>query len=141
MRTSTALLLAAGVYAVGLVRREVHERRRQELGMADMHQRLCADTAARYAGEYGTDEQSELEKALSIHANRTLSLVGAKYRVGQLSDKALRLVARSMMTKPSMRLYWAEHSAGRDEESQTRVDRRFHAIMDAEYDDAHTPSK
>ncbi|BDH04924.1 DUF6082 family protein [Streptomyces seoulensis] len=137
MRTSTALLLAAGVHVAGLVRREVHERRRQQLSMAGMHQRLCADTAANFAEEYGYSDLSATDKALFIHANRSLSLVGAKYGIGQLSDRTLRLVAASMMKTPSIRLYWERNGAARDAESETRADRRFHTIMENAFTAAH----
>ncbi|MER8032024.1 DUF6082 family protein [Streptomyces bauhiniae] len=143
MRTSTAtaVLLAAGVYAVGLVRHEVHERRRQELTMAEMHQRLCADTATDFPDEYGYGDLSPTDRSAFIHANRTLSLVGVKYRVGQLSDRTLEVVAKAMMRRPSMQMYWAQNGSLRDQESQDRVDRRFHTIVDKEYADAQGRAK
>ncbi|MFF0386901.1 DUF6082 family protein [Streptomyces sp. NPDC004286] len=133
MRTPTAVLVVAAVYTAGLIRRDLHARRAQIIAVEEMHQRLCAEAALQFPGEYGSEQESTEEKGLGIHANRVVSLLWAKYTVGQLDKRALRAVAQTAMRTPPIREYWRLHGTNREQESQTRSARHFHTVLEEAY--------
>ncbi|MEU6475322.1 DUF6082 family protein [Streptomyces sp. NPDC047017] len=135
IRTSTAILVVAAIGAVRIVQAERQARRQLVLHAAELHQAYCRDTAADHlsSGEWGEGLSPE-EAAQHIHANRLISFLSAKYRVGLLKDDDLRVQAHASMKRPSVRSYWEQNGSFRQEGAKDRIDRRFNEIMYGVFD-------
>ncbi|CAM5475480.1 MULTISPECIES: DUF6082 family protein [Streptomyces] len=135
MRASSAILVAAAVGTLRLLQAERHSKRQLALKAAELHQAYCRDTAADQAlsGEWADADVTAEQAAKYIHANRLLSFLSVKYRVGLLNDHTLRVQARSAMARDSIREYWGKFGSFREMEAKDRTDRKFNEIMSGEF--------
>lgn len=138
MKTSHSVLVASAVGAAGLWLFHQHSRRQNELQAAQIHQAWLAEVAANPelravwapVGEELTDKQH----ANLLHANRLISFLSAKFRVGLLDRTTLRTVVRRLMQQDAIRTYWVRNGGLREEEARDRADRTFNTILNDEYE-------
>ncbi|UFQ99875.1 DUF6082 family protein [Streptomyces sp. Go40/10] len=135
MKTSHALVTLAGIGVARLVQAERQGRRELVLWATEIHQMFCKDTATvPELREAWTGEGVPAgEYAQFVHANRSLAFLSAKFRVGLLTPRTLRVQARAVMELPVFRAYWERFGSFREAEAGDRTDRRFNEILDTEY--------
>ncbi|MFB6525228.1 DUF6082 family protein [Streptomyces sp. NPDC056399] len=135
MRTSTAILISAGVSAIGIAFSHVQHRQRLELGTAELHQNMLADTLRDPdLLELWRTRDETLEKfKRSVGANRQLSFTALKYRLGLLSPETLRVQTDSLMHRRGVREHWEQHQSFRMAEAGSRRDREFLTALAASH--------
>ncbi|MFD3514885.1 DUF6082 family protein [Streptomyces sp. NPDC058657] len=146
MKPAHALFVLAALGAAQLLLSERQHRQRLALDAAGIHQQWISDTAsdsqtlAQWAAD-GEELGSE-EFRQSIHTNRLLAFLSAKYQAGLLDKKALRVQANWVMRRPCVRAYWARYGITlREEEAVNTKDRSFNAIFNDEYGAADEKAK
>ncbi len=136
--TSAALVTAAmGVGIARLAQAHLHRRQQQQnmIATAQMHQEWLEHMAPTpsvrdlWASEGTTgDEYGEL-----MEANRIITTLWLRFRLGVIDSACLRLQARWVMEREVGRRYWAAFGSFREDEAKGRADRRFNAVMTDEY--------
>ncbi|UNZ18191.1 DUF6082 family protein [Streptomyces sp. 891-h] len=137
MKTSHSVLVVSAVGAAGLWLCERQHRRQNALDVAQMHQAWIAEVAEnprlRAAWTPTGGELPDEEYANLLHANRLISFLAAKFRVGLLDKRSLRVQARWLMQREIARSYWKRYGGFRNDEASDRMDRVFNAILSDEY--------
>lgn len=139
--SKTALAaIGAAAFGIGVVRimqAERYYRRNLTLHATEMHQAWLSEVASNEAlravwtapgAELPSDEYANL-----VHCNRQVSLLSAKFRVGLLDRRTLRVQAQWLMNREVGRTYWREFGSFRELEAQDRLDRAFNRILADEY--------
>ncbi|WP_330457461.1 DUF6082 family protein [Streptomyces sp. NBC_00820] len=130
MQINHAVLLVVAAGVARLLQVERHHRRETVLRAAGMHQALLADVAANPERWVLTGEEMSAEEyARHVNVNRQVSLLAAKFRVGLLDRRTLRVQAHSLMRHENVREYWARVAAFREDEALDRIDDVFNAIL------------
>ncbi|MBT2607730.1 hypothetical protein J7I97_05335 [Streptomyces sp. ISL-87] len=115
---------------------ERQSRRQNALQAAQMHQAWIAELAGNPELQaVWTPPGGELpdgEHANHLHANRLISFLAVKFRVGLLDKGSLRTQATWLMDRDVARAYWKRFGGFREEEARDRTDRAFNAILAAE---------
>lgn len=141
MKITTAVLVAgaaaAGVGAAHLWQAERHQRQRNALSAAAMHQEYLRyvegnpELQRLWVPEDGSLDAEEYLRR--THANHLFAALATRFRVGILTAETLRVQAKWMMSRAVGRDYWASFSGFRDSEARDKVDRRFNRIMTDEW--------
>ncbi|MGW1295874.1 DUF6082 family protein [Streptomyces sp. NPDC002533] len=141
MKIPTAILLAgAAAAAVGgaqLWQAERHQRQRNALSAAAMHQEYLRyvegnpELQCLWAPEGGSLDAEEYVRR--THANHLFSALAVRFRVGVLDAETLRVQAKWMMSRAVGRDYWSSFSGFRELEAGDKFDRRFKRIMTDEW--------
>lgn len=82
------------------------------------------------------DSLDETEQQQQIYTNLILSYWQSRFEVGMFSEAHLRAGGSDMFAAAPGRRFWAETRQVRRATAQTRRARRFHAILDEEYEAA-----
>jgi hypothetical protein len=126
-----------------MLQAERYYRRKLVLHAADMHQALLSDVASseelRGVWTPPKEELAPTQYAQLVHCNRQIALLSAKFRVGLLDRRTLRVQARWLMEHDIARNYWQRYGAFRELEAQDRTDRLFNSILDDEFTAAADP--
>ncbi|MFD4482373.1 DUF6082 family protein [Streptomyces sp. NPDC058257] len=141
MKITTAVLLAgavtAGVGVAHLWQAERHQRQRNALSAAMIHQEWLRHVDGNpelqqlWAPEDGSLSVEEYNRR--THANQLFSALAVRYRVGILDADKLRVQARWMMSRAVGRDYWTAFAGFRESEAGDKFDRGFNRIMTDEW--------
>lgn len=135
MRTSTAILIAAGVSAVGIALSHLQHRQRLDLETAGLHQSMLGDTLRDpdLLELWRTTDETPEKFKRSVGANRQLAFTGLKYRLGLISPETLRVQTDNLMLRRGVREHWEQHHTFRLAEATNRRDREFLSALAASH--------
>ncbi len=130
--TATAVLV---VGAAGLVLSERHQRQRNVIATTDTHQRWLeyASTRPEVLALWTPDGMAAEEYGRLMQANRLICALSARFRLGILNRRTLRVQANALMDHETVRNYWTTYGGFRESEARDGIDRAFNAIMTDEY--------
>ncbi|MFE2289848.1 DUF6082 family protein [Streptomyces sp. NPDC059452] len=141
MKITTAVLVAgaaaAGVGVAHLWQAERHQRQRNALSAAAMHQEYLRyvegnpELQRLWVPEDGSLDPEEYLRR--THANHLFSALAVRFRVGIIDEENLRVQANWMMSRAVGRDYWSSFSGFRESEARDKLDRRFNRIMTSEW--------
>ncbi|MGV9509315.1 DUF6082 family protein [Streptomyces tendae] len=136
MKVSHALLALAAVGVAQLAQNERHQRQRNHVALARIHQDwLTRLTSEPELAKLWTPDDLEPEEYVKLlHCNQQMCALSLRNRLGLIGKGKLRFYADYMMDREIGRRYWDRFGSGREEEATDRADRRFNAAMS----DAHT---
>ncbi|MFE6186513.1 DUF6082 family protein [Streptomyces sp. NPDC056465] len=151
MKTSSAILVAAGTAAVGILcamrlhreRIELAEKHHQQqlrLGTAALHQRLLAAIATdpEHWDIWNKGDITPEQLSTMVRVNAQVSLNHLNYELGVVSSEELHVQARSLMERPAVREFWSKTRDFRSKESGDERTQEFMAIFDREHAAAAT---
>ncbi|WP_371792280.1 DUF6082 family protein [Streptomyces sp. NBC_01471] len=140
MKTSHAVLAAAGVAAAGLVLSERQHRQRLALHAAEIHQvwltGVVTNPELRAVWTPPGGGLSDEEHLRAIVVNRMISMLSVRYRVGLITKRALRIQAQRLMDNEVGRQYWNQYGSTREAEAADRIGRQVFEVLADAYDDA-----
>ncbi|WP_326759095.1 DUF6082 family protein [Streptomyces phaeochromogenes] len=135
---TAALLTIAGTGIAHLVLSERRHRDRTVLESARIHQRLLAAQVERpgLRAIWGSLTPLDLrERRLHVHRNAWVSAWEALYRVGALSADGVHGAACALFATPEGLEWWVRVREERASATGDERGRRFHALMEAAYQD------